>query len=98
LFNQPGVHFDVLDVWDCVPLIFQAQFFRPRKSFLLGASMKSTLPNTTDRYLLPGILFVTLLGTTLLPAQDKASRVWTNQQGRTVKAALVEVTGVKLVP
>lgn len=59
--------------------------------------MKSTLPNTFDRYLLPGILFIALLGTPLLPAQDKASRVWTNQQGRTVKAAFVEVSGVNVV-
>ncbi len=59
--------------------------------------MKFTLPNAFDLYLLPGILFATLLGTPLLSAQDKASRVWTNQQGRTVKAVFVEVSGVNVV-
>ncbi len=59
--------------------------------------MKPTCLNYIDRFLVSGILFGTLLGTTLLPAQDRASRIWTNQQGRTVKAAFVEMSGVNVV-
>lgn len=59
--------------------------------------MKTACLHTLDRCLLPGILCIALLGAPLLSAQDKTSRVWTNQQGRTVKAAFVEVSGVNVV-
>lgn len=58
--------------------------------------MKIMFLNTDLRILLLGFLLIVQQGASL-QSQDMGSRVWTNQQGRTVKAAFVEMSGLNVV-